>query len=1128
MSTPAGPRHGRLGYAAVFGLCFAVAVGWLVLGGTAAVVRYWPGLLDAASAPHGGASVLAAAARATEPLPQLVVDYGLSIAGIGAAVVLAVMGTASLPVRLVALALVGSAAAFNLQADAIASVLDKATGLPIAATRNVALHALACAAFVLALLLFAGPIPAARWRARAATPGAWPAACVLLPVAVGVAAPLLPCTVSCVLFFGFLVPAVGVAVLPRMTRRAPTHGQRTQARLVLGVAVAALTTNTVLGLTTLALSALGAPLPTLVAPEPGGEYLGLLFWSSRATHVAIAAVLLAAVLATRLWRAERVVGRGLAVVLTTVLVGGVAGGVGALAWHLGLDGVLSAVLAAAAAGVVFLPVHLTVEGLTDRLLYGDRPTPYRALADISRSTQAVASGGPDLDDVAAAVGQALGAAEVRITVVRQYLPDRTYRWAAAKAEAARPLVAVPIRHGTEQIGTLAVEHAAVIGVHDDRRQLLAEIADGLGGVVAAHRIGIELERQLRAAVAHGAEIARARRQAVSEMDAERRRIERDLHDGVQHHLVSLRLALGLVEFEVEGGRTAAAVERLGALADRLDTAGDVLMATVGGVRSAQLAERGLVAALEAELACVDGVAVVAELPAGRRYGEEVESAVYFCCLESVNNATKHAAGASVVVRLVESDGMLRFTVADDGPGFEQAAEPSGRGLRNLRQRIVAAGGRVDVRSAPGAGTTVEGMLPVPPLPVAADVSDHGPVRHADPDGQATTVLRIVGPERTAPTLSGTSVVVRPRARLGTAAADADRRGAGPGSYAAPDRSLVAEVRALTAAASADLGPAAAADLAAVEAGLRGPVRVGFLDRDGADARALMRCVFPAGPPPDTELVAARTGHLEGLDALVVLDGQGRATAGAPPGTPTIVVVDARPVPEPAGPAGSGHGASTIVPADWRMACAALRLTEADHAALRAGRPVASLGDVGNREALAVARAVDTQAALAAELVRRSGVPALREALDRQVFTRVDLLRGRGALDRLAAIAARLPPDGAAERLRYDLERIRATRHEFAESALLDDLHGGSTALAGPDRVAALRLLGAAGPSATDRLGLPAEAAARAVERAACTELSRWQRIAANPVGPGGRRHAAAVLVRTCERILARHGAAPTP
>ena len=199
---------------------------------------------------------------------------------------------------------------------------------------------------------------------------------------------------------------------------------------------------------------------------------------------------------------------------------------------------LATVLVALALG----PLYVRAERVVDRLLYGTRPAPYRVLADITALTRSTltdralpaagASAAPDLSRVAEAVARGLGSGVCRLTVHRPGLRDRTYAWTdRAPGSGSDDLVEVPVRHGAEQVGVLAVDRQAVSGLHAQRSQLLADIADGLGVVLEASRSGIELERQLRAALAHAEEIAVSRRRTVAEMDAERRRIERDLHDG---------------------------------------------------------------------------------------------------------------------------------------------------------------------------------------------------------------------------------------------------------------------------------------------------------------------------------------------------------------------------------------------------------------------------------------------------------------------------------------------------------------------------------------------------------------------------------------------------------------------
>lgn len=190
---------------------------------------------------------------------------------------------------------------------------------------------------------------------------------------------------------------------------------------------------------------------------------------------------------------------------------------------------------------------------------------------------------------------------------------------------------------------------------------------------------------------------------------------------------------GLLEHEIGCGAYDQARQRLGQLATQIGTAQAVLAETAAGVSSIMLSERGLVAALNADLSGANPPVVVMSQAAtsqenlsGRRFPPEVEAAVYFCCLEAVNNARKHAPGAAVEVQVCEVNGFLRFTVRDEGPGFASGSASQagsgagsgtgsgGRGLRNVTARITAVGGKISIRSIPGVGTTIEGRVPLSP------------------------------------------------------------------------------------------------------------------------------------------------------------------------------------------------------------------------------------------------------------------------------------------------------------------------------------------------------------------------------------------------------------------------------
>jgi signal transduction histidine kinase len=192
---------------------------------------------------------------------------------------------------------------------------------------------------------------------------------------------------------------------------------------------------------------------------------------------------------------------------------------------------------------------------------------------------------------------------------------------------------------------------------------------------------------------------------------ERRRIERDLHDGAQQRLVALQIGLALLREELESSAPAsvAAVRRL----EREAAAATAeLRALAHGIRPPLLSERGLGDAL-AEAARRSVVPVAVRTDGVGRLGPEIESAVYFACIEALQNAAKHARGATgVEISLrCEPDGALRFEVRDDGPGLRAGDEANGTGLVNLRERLAAIGGELLVVSPPDGGTCVAGVVP---------------------------------------------------------------------------------------------------------------------------------------------------------------------------------------------------------------------------------------------------------------------------------------------------------------------------------------------------------------------------------------------------------------------------------
>ncbi len=237
-------------------------------------------------------------------------------------------------------------------------------------------------------------------------------------------------------------------------------------------------------------------------------------------------------------------------------------------------------------------------------------------------------------------------------------------------------------------------------------ELVAAAGQALLLAIENGRLTVELEST-------NTELRAARARIVATGDAERRKIERDLHDGAQQHLVALSYKVGLAR-EFADPEVA---QRLDDVGKELDEILEELRDLAHGLYPSVLREFGLREAL-ASVVRRSAPPAKLEAPAIGRYPEDVEAAVYFCCLESLQNAAKHAGpDATAVIRLWERDGRLEFEIVDDGAGFDvESARGSGDGYTNMTDRMAGVGGTLFVDSVPGRGTTVRGSLPVVAAP----------------------------------------------------------------------------------------------------------------------------------------------------------------------------------------------------------------------------------------------------------------------------------------------------------------------------------------------------------------------------------------------------------------------------
>jgi signal transduction histidine kinase len=275
-----------------------------------------------------------------------------------------------------------------------------------------------------------------------------------------------------------------------------------------------------------------------------------------------------------------------------------------------------------------------------------------------------------------------------------------------------PLRAAPMVNANELLGLVVAERppgGQPFGELDER--VLAEFARQVGLALRNVRLDSQLQASLDEIKRQTEELRASRSRVVSAADAERRRIERDLHDGAQQQLVALCANLRLAR-ELAGSDPAQATTLLQQLGDDIEAALEELRELAHGIYPPLLADRGLTNALSA-VAARAPLHTRLEAAGIGRYPPQVEATVYFCCLEALQNAGKYAGkAATATVRVWEKEGGLLFEVADDGAGFDPARAGHGSGLTNMTDRLGAIGGGLRIESSPGGGARITGAIPL--------------------------------------------------------------------------------------------------------------------------------------------------------------------------------------------------------------------------------------------------------------------------------------------------------------------------------------------------------------------------------------------------------------------------------
>jgi signal transduction histidine kinase len=271
----------------------------------------------------------------------------------------------------------------------------------------------------------------------------------------------------------------------------------------------------------------------------------------------------------------------------------------------------------------------------------------------------------------------------------------------------------PIVHGGALLGLVVLSRGHGSGrVNDEDDRMLTELARQVG--LALHNVQLDsaLQASLDELQQTNVELEQSRLRIVSAGDAERRRLERNLHDGAQQHLVAMAVKLRLAE-ELIDEDPVEATKVIEELRNNLKDAIVELRVLAHGIFPPLLSSGGLREALPAA-AGRSALYTTVETEGTGRYSSEIESTVYFCCLEAMQNAGKHAGDdAEIAIRVWESNGFLSFEVRDDGAGFVSGPlSATGNGFVNMTDRVGTVRGRLLVESSPGRGTSVTGEIPL--------------------------------------------------------------------------------------------------------------------------------------------------------------------------------------------------------------------------------------------------------------------------------------------------------------------------------------------------------------------------------------------------------------------------------
>jgi signal transduction histidine kinase len=694
---------------------------WLLLGVVAPMAQLVPPLHSTLASIGGGRGPAAdIASRITEhAVPggtAVWVAYLFSLMNLGLGVLLMVKRPDDLVPRLLALAFMGTAATFNEPSHQAFHVLGDP---PLIEVSHFSFHVLSGCAYLWAVVLFPDGRLLVRWPASAPLRRLAAVAATVLVAVICWRSSFIAHPPFFVVFFGILIPVVGIAAQSVQLRSHHAAAAVEQSRL-LRVALLPALMVALVWLTAHAFDAVGS------SGEVGRRVELDAMGVFPAAFAVVPVMMCLAIVRHHLWGIDLVASRTLlmAVLLTLVslLYVTVVAFTGLVLQGRGWAVLVPLVIVACAAE----PVRERCQAICNRLVFGQRTSPREAL----RSLVDRFAGGADTDELTELtrmVVRSTRAARCEIWLLtsdglallaeqpptgqqraRIALPAPTLE---ACSTALQPADVRPVGYQGQLLAVISLSTPRGVSLTARESRLVGDLSRHAGLVVANAKLTIDLERELAIVATRAAELGESRRDVVLAQDRQRRRLERDIHDGAQQQLVAFLITL-------TAARGRAGSDHLpGALLDDVRTALTATQRTVAQLSSGGaptvLTESGLRAALEAVADDISRAGPAVHIDVRTEVaGTDVATAVYFCCLEAVQNAVKHAAATSIRIRVESDGGRLTFSVADDGRGFDRRAVTAGSGLANLDLRLRSLGGDVVIETAPGSGTTVRGQVPL--------------------------------------------------------------------------------------------------------------------------------------------------------------------------------------------------------------------------------------------------------------------------------------------------------------------------------------------------------------------------------------------------------------------------------